>query len=44
MIVFVLTLQDRHADVLVVASFLLGLLLNVLWFRRSTVEEHAAEA
>ena len=28
MIVFVITLQDRHADVLIAASFLLGLLLN----------------
>ena len=36
MIVFVITLQDRHADVLAVASFILGNLLNVPLSRHST--------
>jgi hypothetical protein len=43
MIVFVITLQDRHADVLVAASFLLGLFLNVRWFRHPTVQEDVAK-
>ncbi|HTY84855.1 MAG TPA: hypothetical protein VMB19_11590 [Silvibacterium sp.] len=34
MLVFVTTLKDRHADVLAVSSFLIGLLLNAPLFRR----------
>ena len=39
MIVFVVTLQDRYADVLAVASFLLGNLLNARIFGYPAVEE-----
>jgi hypothetical protein len=35
MLVFVTTLKDRHADILAVSSFLIGLLLNAPLFRRS---------
>jgi hypothetical protein len=34
MLVFVTTLKDRHADILAVSSFLLGLLLNAPSFHR----------
>lgn len=44
MIVFVITLRDRDADVLVAASFVIGWLLNVPKFRRSGTEKHRAGA
>jgi hypothetical protein len=34
MLVFLTTLRDRHADILAIASFLVGLLLNVPFFDR----------
>ena len=43
MIVFVITLQDRHADILAVASFILGNLLNVPLFRHLTVAKYPAD-
>jgi hypothetical protein len=36
MILFVVTLKDRLADILVIASFLLGLLVNAPFFRSSS--------
>ena len=41
MIVFVITLKDRVADVLVVASFVIGLVCNAPWFGRSSRAELA---
>jgi hypothetical protein len=35
MVVFVVTLKDRHAEVLAAASFLIGLLLNAPVFSRA---------
>ena len=32
MIVFVITLKDRHAEILAAASFLAGLLFNLSFF------------
>jgi len=43
MIVFVITLEDRHADVLAAASFLLGNLLNIRMFGHSIVEKDEAD-
>lgn len=39
MIVFVITLQDRHADILLGSSFLIGNLINVRSFTRSRADQ-----
>ena len=41
MLVFVTTLKDRHADILAVSSFFIGLLLNAPLFRRRTFDQNA---
>lgn len=42
MIAFVITLKDRAAEVLLVASFLVGLLLKAPFFKRSSSAEGPA--
>ena len=44
MIVFVITLKDRYADILVLASFLIGSALNLPRFHPSAVEKAGARA
>ena len=43
MIIFVITLRDRYADVLAAASFLFGNLLNARMFSHSRVEEYETD-
>jgi hypothetical protein len=39
MIIFIVTLRDRDADVLIVISFVVGSLLNAPWVHRSRMPE-----